>query len=201
MGSMAMDDNGSIALAYCVSASTTASPTQGALANISPSLRYTGRLATDPLGTMSFAETTAIAGTGASTGCGNRFGDYAQLALDPDGDTFWYTGCYTASAIRTRVYSFQLPLSTGVDNAVNQPAFTTFQSESMLNISASKLPSDEEMVVDLFDITGKKINGKKVTPVGKAFETTVNVAGLATGTYLVRVGNPNFQRVVKVFVK
>lgn len=201
MQSIAMDDNGSIALAYCVSASTTASPTQGALANISPSLRYTGRLATDPLGQMTFTETTAIAGSGASTGCGNRFGDYAQTSMDPDGLTFWYTGCYTVSAIRTRVYSFQLPLVTGVDNATLEPSFNTFQSESMINLSASKLPSDEEMVVDLFDITGKKINGKKVTPVGNAFETTVNVAGLASGTYLVRVGNPNFQRVVKVFVK
>jgi len=201
MQGIAMDDNGSIALAYCVSASTTASPTQGAIASISPSLRYTGRLSTDPLGTMSFAESTAIAGSGASTGCGNRFGDYSQLSMDPDGQTFWYTGCYTVSAIRTRIYSFKLPLITGVDNAVNQPSFTTFQSESMINISASKLPSDEEMVVDLFDINGKLINGKKVVPNGNSFETTVTVAGLATGTYLVRIGNPNFQRVIKVFVK
>lgn len=202
MQGVSMDDNGSIALAYCVSASTTASPTQGALANISPSLRYTGRLATDPLGTMTFAETTAIAGSGASTGCGNRFGDYAQVALDPDGLTFWYTGCYTVSAIRTRVYSFKLiDPAMGIDDVSSAPTFNTFQSESMLNVSASKLPSNEEMVVDLFDITGKKINGKTVTPVGNSFETTVNVAGLATGTYLVRVGNPNFQRVVKVFVK
>jgi len=68
-------------------------------------------------------------------------------------------------------------------------------------LSASKLPSNDEMVVDLFDINGKQINGKKVTPNGNSFETTINVSGLATGTYLVRVGNPNFQRVVKVFVK
>jgi hypothetical protein len=202
MQSIAMDDNGSIALAYCVSASTTASPSQGAAANISPSLRYTGRLATDAAGTMSFAESTAIAGSGASTGCGNRFGDYAQMSMDPDGQTFWYTGCYTASAIRTRVYSFKLPVTPlGVSDASFQPTFNTFQSESMINLSASKLPSNDEMVVDLFDITGKQINGKKIVPNGNAFETTINVSGLATGTYLIRVGNPNFQRVVKVFVK
>lgn len=202
MQGVSMDDNGSIALAYCVSASTTASPTQSALANISPSLRYTGRLATDALGTMSFAETTAIAGSGASTGCVNRFGDYAQMSLDPDGQTFWYTGCYVASsAIRTRVYSFKLPLVTGISESSNEPSFYTFQSENMIKLSASKLPSDEEMVVDLFDVTGKQISGKKVSPSGNAFQTTVNVSGLATGTYLVRVGNVNFQRVVKVFIK
>ncbi len=201
--SIAMDDNGSIGLGYCISASTTSSPTQGALANISPSLRYTGRLASDPLGTMSFAETTAIAGSGTGI-CGgsNRWGDYAQLALDPDGLTFWYTGTYAVTGTRTRVYSFQLPVPTGVaEGASVEPSFNTFQNESMLNISASKLPSNDEMVVDLFDINGKLINGKKVVPNGNSFETSVNVAGLATGTYLVRIGNPNFQRVVKVFVK
>ena len=202
MESISMDDNGSIALAYCISASTTASPSQGATANISPSLRYTGRLASDPLGTMSFSETTAIAGSGTGI-CGgsNRWGDYAQTTLDPDGQTFWYTGCYAVTSTRTRVYSFKLPLVTGIDNEALQPTFTTFQSESMINLSASKLPSDEEMVVELFDITGKEINGKKVVPTGNAFQTTINVSGLAAGTYLVRVGNPNFQRVVKVFVK
>nr|MBA3970898.1 T9SS type A sorting domain-containing protein [Bacteroidota bacterium] len=203
MESIAMDDNGSIALAYCISASTTASPTQGATANISPSLRYTGRLATDPLGTMGFAETVAIAGSGTGI-CGgsNRWGDYAQTSMDPDGITFWYTGDYAVTGTRTRIYSFRLPTTpTGVDDIANQPAFTTFQSESMINLSASKLPSDEEMVVDLFDVTGKQINGKKVMPSGNAFQTTINVSGLSSGTYLIRVGNPNFQRVVKVFVK
>jgi hypothetical protein len=71
----------------------------------------------------------------------------------------------------------------------------------MINLSASKLPSNDEMVVDLFDVTGKQISGKKIVPSGNSFETTIDIAGLAAGTYLVRVGNPSFQRVVKVYVK
>lgn len=201
MEGISMDDNGSIALAYCISASTTASPSQGATANISPSLRYTGRLATDPLGQMTFTETTAIAGSGTGVCAGNRWGDYSQLTMDPDGVTFWYTGEYAVSATRSRIYSFQLPLVTGVDNNTIAPEFNAFQNESMINLTANKLPKNDEMVVDLFDVTGKKINGKKVTPIGGSFETTLNVAGLATGTYLVRVGCDNFQKVVKVFVK
>ena len=63
-----------------------------------------------------------------------------------------------------------------------------------------KIPSKEEFQVDLFDVTGKQINGKKVTPTQNAFETSINVSGLAKGTYLVRVGNINFQRVIKVLV-
>ena len=99
LGSIAMDNNGSIALCYAKSSTS-----------VYPSLCYTGRLATDPLGTMSFAETVAAAGTGSETS-GNRFGDYSQTSLDPDGLTFWHTGEYTLSTgTTTRVYSFQLPM-------------------------------------------------------------------------------------------
>jgi PKD repeat protein len=99
LSSIAMDDNGSIALCYAKAGTSTY-----------PSLCYTGRLATDPLGTMTFAETVAYAGLSPETS-GNRYGDYAQTALDPDGQTFWHTGEYTdaGNTTRTRVYSFQLP--------------------------------------------------------------------------------------------
>ena len=114
MGSIAMDDNGSIALCYAKSSST-----------VYPSLCYTGRLATDPLGTMTFAEVIAIAGDKVQTS-GNRFGDYSHTALDPDGITFWHTGEYIAgsnNAVKTRVYSFQLP--TGAPMAGASIAITS----------------------------------------------------------------------------
>ncbi|OFX22088.1 MAG: hypothetical protein A2033_14385 [Bacteroidetes bacterium GWA2_31_9] len=100
MGSIAMDDNGSISLAYCKSSST-----------VYPTLCYTGRLASDPLGEMPFTETIAIAGTSSQTS-GNRYGDYSHTSLDPDGVTFWHTGEYISGGVKTRVYSFQLPLGT-----------------------------------------------------------------------------------------
>jgi hypothetical protein len=192
-----MDDNGSIALCYARSSAT---------AGDYVSLAYTGRLAGDPLGTMTFAETTAIAGTGSQSGV-NRFGDYSQTTLDPaDGITFWHTGEYMGgatggSALRTRIYSFTLPLSTGIDENSNTALVNAYQSESTINVVANNLPSNDEFVVDLFDITGKQLSGKKITPSSNSFQTTVDVNGLAAGTYLVRVGTPTFQRVVKVFVK
>lgn len=103
-GSIAMDDNGNIALCYTKSGSST----------IYPSPCYTGRLANDPLGTMTFAETTVQAGVCSQTGGINRFGDYSQTSLDPDGFTFWHTGEYMGgttgsyTAAKTRIYSFQL---------------------------------------------------------------------------------------------
>ncbi len=106
-GSISMDDNGNIALAYAKSDAST----------IKPSLCYTGRLSTDPLGQMTFAEETAIAGLAVQTS-GNRYGDYSHTSLDPDGVTFWHTGEWmggtngATTAARTRIYSFQLQAST-----------------------------------------------------------------------------------------
>lgn len=190
LGSIAMDDNGSIALCYAKSSST-----------ISPSLCYTGRLAGDPLGTMTFAEETAISGSSAQTGV-NRFGDYSQTSIDPDGITFWHTGEYILSGDpATRIYSFQLPAgSVGIDEKQNQPVFTIHQLDNKLNFKAINLPSNEEFVLDLFDISGKQINGKKITPVSNMFETTIDISGLAKGTYLVRVGKSDFQRVIKTVI-
>lgn len=99
MSSATMDDNGSIGLCYAKSSTT-----------IFPGLYYTGRLAGDPLGTMTLTETEVIAGTTSQT-ANNRWGDYSHTSLDPDGITFWHTGEYGGSVAgqETRVYSFQIP--------------------------------------------------------------------------------------------
>jgi hypothetical protein len=194
VGSIAMDDNGSIGLCYAVTGPTPAT---------SASLRYTGRLATDPLGTMTFAEQTAIAGSGVQTGCGNRFGDYSQTSLDPDGITFWHTGEYLVSGSpRTRVYSFQLPLPTGIEEASSTVQMNISVSGNELIVKGSNLGSDDETVVDLFDISGRLITGKTVMPSGNSLETSFDVSGLSQGTYLVRVGrnNTSFQKVSRVVI-
>ncbi len=56
MGSAAMDASGNIALGYSVSSAATY-----------PSVRYTGRLAGDPPGTLPQGEATLIAGSGSQT--------------------------------------------------------------------------------------------------------------------------------------
>jgi hypothetical protein len=109
MGSIAMDNNGSIGLSYLKSNSS----------SIYPGLYYTGRRTCDPLGTLPVTEQVAIAGTGSQTGGVNRVGDYAHTSLDPDGVTFWSTSEYMggttgSSAARTRIFSYQItPCATG----------------------------------------------------------------------------------------
>ncbi len=102
MGSIAMDHVGNIALGYSVS-----SP------SVYPSIRYAGRLASDPLNTLPQAEVTIVAGGGAQTHSAARWGDYSAMSVDPlDDCTFWYTNEYVpagATVWHTRIASFRFP--------------------------------------------------------------------------------------------
>jgi subtilisin-like proprotein convertase family protein len=103
MGSIAMDRDGNIALGYSVSSSS-----------VFPGIRYTGRLATDPQGTLPQGETTLIDGGGSQTHTASRWGDYAMMAIDPVDDcTFWFTTEYMPSTSsagwHTRIGSFRFP--------------------------------------------------------------------------------------------
>lgn len=102
MGSIAMDKVGNIALGYSASS-----------ASVYPSLRYTGRLPTDALGTME-AENVILAGGGSQLRTLNRWGDYSAMALDPIDDcTFFYTNEYLKTSgtfnWSTFITSFKLP--------------------------------------------------------------------------------------------
>src|SRR5205823_722530 len=103
MASIAIDQAGDIGLGYSVSSST-----------VSPSIRYTGRHSSDPLGTLPQGEATMIAGSGSQTSGFNRWGDYSMMAVDPTDDcTFWFTTEYYAATSdrgwRTRIGSFRFP--------------------------------------------------------------------------------------------
>jgi len=100
MGSMAMDTAGNIALGYSVSGTT-----------IYPSIRYTGRLSTDPLNQMTITERRIKDGGGCQTSTSQRWGDYSSLRIDPSAPTtFWYTTEYysttSSSSWQTRIASF-----------------------------------------------------------------------------------------------
>jgi len=99
MGSIAMNSSGDIAIGYSVSSSTTY-----------PSIRFAGRNNGDPLGQMTFIETSIFEGTSSQSGV-SRWGDYSMMSVDPENDlTFWFTTEYTSGSWnwRTRIASFDI---------------------------------------------------------------------------------------------
>jgi hypothetical protein len=116
MGSIAQDKFGNIALGYSVVNGT----------DVFPGIRYTGRLAGDPLGQMTLGEGTIIDGAGVQTTTNSRWGDYSAMTVDPTDDcTFWYVNEWyevsgapldpppvppaTTAPWQTRIASFKLP--------------------------------------------------------------------------------------------
>jgi len=108
MGSIAMDKKGNMALGYSV--------VNGV--DVFPGIRYTGRLAGDPLGQMTLGEGTIIDGSGIQRTTNSRWGDYTDITVDPTDDcTFWYVNEYytlagqmsSTAGWQTRVGTFKLP--------------------------------------------------------------------------------------------
>ena len=102
MGSTSMDQQGNMALGYSASNSS-----------VYPSVRYTGRLAGDALGTME-VETVVQAGAGSQLPNLSRWGDYSAMTVDPVDDcTFWYTNEYLKTSgtfnWSTWITSFRFP--------------------------------------------------------------------------------------------
>jgi len=102
MGSIAMDKVGDIALGYSASSSS-----------VFPSIRYTGRVSTDALGTLQ-SENSILISSGSQLSNLSRWGDYSSLTVDPVDDcTFWYTTEYLKSSgtfnWSTRIASFKFP--------------------------------------------------------------------------------------------
>jgi hypothetical protein len=100
IGSLAQDKDGDMALGFNASGSS-----------LYPSLEIAGRLATDPLGTMSSPE-FLIEGGGAQTNASD-WGTHADMSVDPTNDcVYWFTGEYVKTTKKgfdwsTRIGSFQ----------------------------------------------------------------------------------------------
>ena len=100
MASPAIDRRGNIAIGYSFGGPSSY-----------PGQRFTGRLAGDPPGAMTFHETVVVEGEAAQNAM--RWEDYTQTAVDPSDDcTIWYVGDYIqkdAATYSTRIGSFRFP--------------------------------------------------------------------------------------------
>lgn len=133
MCSTAIDRKGNIGLAYNVSSQ-----------NEYVGVRYTGRNADDPLGIMSIEEVTVVDGMGPINSNG-RFGDYAQMSVDPKEDVFWYTTEYASKNLesKTRIVAF----------LITKDSFDIAALDLVKPVTKSNL-SDNEMVTATYENRG-----------------------------------------------
>ncbi|MDY8135241.1 GEVED domain-containing protein [Aquimarina sp. 2201CG5-10] len=138
--SMAMDAFGNIGMGY-TSMGTTAN---NATADSFASLRYTGRLASDPLGTMTVAEQTIAEGTAQDVNF--RYGDYAQLTVDPtDDQSFWHIGEYfesTGNNARNVVGVFKIATNPVTDvriASIDSPSDAVFGNSETVTVTIQNL--------------------------------------------------------------
>jgi hypothetical protein len=179
MGSIAMNGAGDIALGYSVSSTA-----------ISPSIRFTGRLAGDPLGQMTQGEGTIVNGSGYQTHTSGRWGDYSMMAVDPlDDCTFWFTTEYYNSVSQagwqTRVGAFKLaacgtPVDTPPTATLTNPADGATVS-GQVNVTADA--SDDHGVTQVeFFVDGASIGIDASAPYAATWDTTTASEGIHTVT-------------------
>jgi hypothetical protein len=190
MGSVAMDKAGDIAVGYSTSSGTTF-----------PSIRYTGRVPGDPLGTLQ-AETIAQAGAGSQTGNNlARWGDYTAMTVDPVDDcTFWYTNEYlqTTGSFNwsTRISSFKFPgcgSATPDFSVAGAPASQTVIQGGSTSYTASITASNGFAGVVTLSASGLPTGASAafvpstVTGSGTSTLTVTTGAATPTGSYVVTI--------------
>ena len=172
MGSMAMDHVGNIALGYSVSSSS-----------MNPAIRYTGRVPSDPLGTLE-GETSIIEGTGSQTAGLSRWGDYSGMSIDPVDDcTFWYTTEYLKTDgtfnWSTRIASFKFP-SCGTPTAPPSAPTSLMATAGNAQVSLSWTASSGAAS---YNVKRSNVSGGPYTTVATGVTTTSSTdTGLTNGT-------------------
>ncbi|HEU4734318.1 MAG TPA: proprotein convertase P-domain-containing protein [Kofleriaceae bacterium] len=203
MSSMAFDKAGNIAMGFSISSST-----------IKPSIRYTGRLVTDALGTMGQGEASIVDGTGVQTGSNlSRWGDYSSMNIDPTDDcTFWYTQEYEAANgafnWRTRIGAFKFATCGQAQNdfsitpsptsqTVAAGASTTYTinsavlsgSAQSINLTVSGLPANVTASFSPATITAGGSSTLTVTAASTAASSTSQLTITGTGTSATHTAN------------
>ncbi|WP_158655248.1 GEVED domain-containing protein [Flavivirga eckloniae] len=164
--SLAMDGQGNIGMGY-TSMSGASTPTA-----VRVSSYFTGRLSTDPLGTMTSAEQVIANGTADISG--NRYGDYSKIDVDPSDDaSFWFINEYINVTRKGVVGKFQIEAGVPDSEAPTDPTDLVASNITGNGATLNWTASTDNIGVTLYNIS---VDGD---PVGTASSNTFNVTGLA----------------------
>ncbi|OJJ17297.1 hypothetical protein BKI52_31855 [marine bacterium AO1-C] len=177
-GSIQMDGQGNIGLGYSIVSTT-----------VHTALRYTGRLASDPLGLMTFGENVIVDGDATENRGDGRYGDYAQLTIDPTDDlTFWHIGEYfkgpDASQVRrSRVAAFRIGSAVPDSTAPSVPTQLTASNLTYSTVQLSWQPSTDNIGVISYEVYQ---NGTLASIVSGTSLTVTKLTPLTTYEFTVR---------------
>ena len=151
--SMAMDLQGNIGMGYSG---------MGGDNDQFVSTYYTGRYASDALGTMSIAEEIIQAGNGNISG--TRFGDYSKLAVDPSNDkAFWFNNELISGSRANVVGVFQIAANfandVGVVN-IDSPVSGTLTASEDVTVTIFNYGEND---ASNFDVTYQVDGGSTIT--------------------------------------
>ncbi|WP_345027274.1 GEVED domain-containing protein, partial [Flavivirga jejuensis] len=167
--SLAMDGQGNIGMGY-TSMSGPTTPT-----TVRVSSYFTGRLSSDPLGTMTSAEELIANGNGNIPSY--RYGDYSKIDVDPSDDSsFWYITEYVNGSRKGVVGKFQIEAGIPDTEAPTDPTNMAASNITASGATLSWIASTDNVGVVLYNIS---IDG---TVVGTSTTTSFNVTGLSPST-------------------
>jgi hypothetical protein len=140
-GAICIDQFGNIGLSYT-----------SCNASNHPSIRFTGRYSTDPLGEMTVEE--GIIAAGVQSPSFFRYGDYAQMTLDPvDGCTFWTIGEHFAGGTRKNtVGAFKLGSLLASDigvMSINDPISGALTATETITVTLRNYGLDDQTNFDV----------------------------------------------------
>jgi hypothetical protein len=204
MGSLAVDRTGNMAIGYSAASAT-----------VNTSIRYNGRLSTDPVNTLPQGEATMAGGSFNQTGnCAGslctRWGDYSAMSVDPSGDCrIWFTTEYynaNGTNWNTRIGAFTFPscaptaapvIITGrvlAPNGEGLPGVTVTLNEGgnqrWVLTNAKGGYTFENVATGTFCIVTAVKKGYDLAPDNVSFEAFANSEAVFNATPAKRIGAP-----------
>ena len=156
--SMIMDVQGNIGMGYTAMSSATSTNSQ-----VFAGSYYTGRFASDPLGTMTVAEEVITAGDSNFTGS-TRYGDYSKIDVDPANDKkFWFVNELRSSGIKNIAGVFQIAPNFNNDIGVislDAPVTGALSASESITVTIFNFG---EQAASTFDVTYQVDGGTLVT--------------------------------------
>ncbi len=181
MSSIAMNQNGQVALGYNIASKT-----------VYPGICITGRDSCDAINTMTAAET--VAKSGAAANSSSRYGDYNGLVVDPVDNSFWFTSNYNpTSTWATNVVHFSISSCPAKVVRSNQPLLTKTNSvkerirvypnpaHNQLTIESSSDAGNLQVYIT--DIAGRHLQQQVINNT----QARLNISGLYSGLYFIKI--------------